>query len=95
MARLDLSLEHGQPMEVAQAKFVAGIEQAISRYGSWIGRVDWAQDQQSATISGSGYEVRLWYDESFLHAHGRVPLAWKLFEGSIRRHIREMITRTE
>ncbi len=93
MARLDLTVEHGQPLDVAQAKFEEGIAEAMARYGSWVGRLDWSDDQHSATVSGSGYEVRLWYDEQFLHAQGHVPLAWKLFEGAIRSQIRKVIDR--
>jgi hypothetical protein len=94
MARLEFKVEHHQPMEAAQAKFEAGIEEAVSRYRSWVGQVDWSDDGQAATISGSGYKVRLWYDERFLHVQGQVPLAWKLFEGAMRHHIREMIARS-
>ena len=94
MARLNLSMEHGQPPEAAQAKFEAGINEAVSRYGSWIGRLDWSDDRQAALISGSGYEVRLWFDERFLHAKGHIPLAWKLLEPAVKHHIRKIIDRT-
>ncbi len=93
MARMDFSLEHHQPLDAAQSRFEAGIDEALSRYGTWVGRVDWSEDGQAATISGAGYKVRLWYDERFLHVEGNVPLAWKLFEGAVRHRIREMIAR--
>jgi hypothetical protein len=93
MARLNLALEHDQPLDVAQAKFEAGISEALSRYGSRVDRLDWSEDRQSATVAGSGYEVRLWYDERFFHAQGHIPLAWKIFEGAIRHHIRKLIDR--
>jgi hypothetical protein len=93
MARVNFTLEHHQPTDVARARFEAGIDEAVSRYRSWIGTVDWSEDGQAATISGSGYEVRLWYDERFLHVQGRVPLAWKIFEGAVRHRIGEMIAR--
>jgi hypothetical protein len=93
MAQLNLAVEHGDPPDVAQAKFEAGISEALSRYGSWVGRLDWSEDRHSATVSGSGYEVRLWYDERFFHARGQIPWAWKLFEGAIRNQIRRVIER--
>ena len=93
MAQLDLSVEHDQPMDVAQAKLEAGIAEAMSRFGSWVGRLDWSEDRHSAKVSGSGYEVRLWYDEHSFHAQGHIPLAWKLFEGAVRNHIRKVIER--
>ena len=91
MARMEFSLEHGQPAESAQAKFEAGMAEAISRYGSWIGRADWSEDRHAVTISGTGYEMRLWYDDRYLHARGQVPLAWKLFEPAVRQRIRQML----
>ncbi len=93
MARLHLALEHDHPLDVAQAKFEAGISEALERYGSWVDRVDWSEDRHSATVSGSGYQVRLWYDERLFHAQGQIPLAWKVFEGAIRHHIRKVIDR--
>jgi len=93
MARLELSFDHEQPPDVAQAKFEAGINEAVSRYGSWIGRLDWADDRRAATVSGSGYEVRLWYDEHSFHARGHIPLAWKLIEPAVKHKIRKIIDR--
>ncbi len=93
MARLDITIEHGQPPEVAQAKFQAAIHETQSRFSSWIHRLDWADDGHSAMIAGSGYEVRCWYDERDLHVQGSIPLAWKLFEGAIRNHIQREIER--
>ena len=87
MARLDISFEHGQPQEVAQAKFQAAIRQAETRFGTWIHRLDWAEDGRSVTLTGSGFEVRCWYDERDLHIQGSIPLAWKLLEGVIRSYI--------
>lgn len=94
MARLEISIEHGQSPEVAQEKFESGITAAVSRYGSWIGRLDWSEDRRAARVTGAGYEVRLWYDERSLHARGNVPLAWKLFEPAIRTRIQRMIDDT-
>ncbi len=93
MARLDMKLEHGQSVDVAQAKFEASVAEAVERYGSWIARLDWSDDRHCATATGTGYEVRLWYDERFVHVQGQVPLAWKLFEGAIRSRIRKAIDR--
>jgi hypothetical protein len=93
MARLDITIEHGQPPEVAQAKFQAAIRETQSRFSSWIHRLDWAEDGRSATIAGSGYEIRCWYDEHNLHVQGSIPLAWKFFEGAIRNHIKRDIER--
>ena len=93
MARLDLAIEHGQSLEGAAKKFQAAILETQDRFGTWIRRVDWSEDRRSATLSGPGYEVRLWFDDRDVHAHGRIPLAWKLFEGAMRSYVRRIIDR--
>jgi hypothetical protein len=94
MARLNITIEHHQSPEVAQAKFEAAILEAQSRHPGWIHRIDWADDGHSATITGSGFEVQCWYDERDLHVQGSIPLTWKLFEGAIRKHIKSDIERS-
>jgi hypothetical protein len=91
MAQLDISIPHGQPLDVAHERFEAAILEAQSRFGAWIGRVDWSEDRRSATVTGSGYQVRFWYDERQVHAQGRIPLAWKLFESAMRSRMQQAI----
>ena len=93
MARLNISFEHGQSPEVAKAKFQAAIREAEARFGAWIQRIDWADEGRSVTLTGSGFEVRCWYDAKDLHVQGSIPLAWKLLEGVIRSHIKRDIDR--
>ena len=91
MAKLDITFEHHQPAELAQAKFEAAIHEAEAKFGHWIGRVDWSDDHRSATLSGSNYEVKFWYDDRDVHAQGSIPFAWKLFEGTMRGQMKKMI----
>ncbi len=93
MAHLDITIEHGQPPEVASAKFRAAILDIKSRLQGWIRQVNWAEDGHSATLVGPGYEIRCWYDERDLHVRGSIPFAWKLFEGAIRNRIKADINR--
>jgi hypothetical protein len=94
MAQLNLAIEHGQPLEDAAVRFQAAILEAQDRFGTWIRRVDWSEDRRAATLSGPGYEVRLWFDARDVHAQGRIPLAWKLFEGAMKSYVRHIIQRT-
>jgi hypothetical protein len=94
MARLDITIEHGQPPDVAHAKFQAAIREAKSRFPDWIDRFEWADDGRSATFTGSGFHVRCWYDERDVHVQGSIPLAIKLLEGAIRNQIKREIHRS-
>ena len=79
------------PMSFEQG--LRGLRELQSRFPDRIERVVWADDGRVATLTGSGYEVRCWYDERHLHIQGSIPLAWKLVEGVVRNRIKHDIDR--
>jgi len=87
MAQLNMSFEHGQPWDSAVANFEAAVAQAQGAYSRWIHTIRWSEDRTSAAVSGPSYEVLLALDTTHVHARGRVPLAFKLMEPSVRRFI--------
>ena len=87
MARLDITIEHGQPPKLAKAKFKAAIHDAQTRFRDWFDRIEWSDDDESATFTGSGFQVRCWFDERYVHVRGTIPLWIKLLEGAIRSQI--------
>ena len=93
MARLDISIEHGQPQELVHSKFLEAIHEAEDQFRNWIQRVDWSDDQSTATFTGSNYQVKFWYDNRKVHAQGMIPIAWKLLEGLARSHMKKIIDR--
>ena len=82
------------PLTARRKNSKLAIREAEAQFGYWIHRVDWSEDRHSAMLSGPGYEVRLWFDARDVHAQGRIPLAWKLFEGALRDHMTRAIGRT-
>ena len=93
MARLDITIEHGQNPEVARAEFRAAVLDVRTRFPRWIERLDLSEDVHAATLAGAGFEVRCWYDERYLHVQGSIPLVWKFLEGAIRHQIKRTIDR--
>jgi Putative polyhydroxyalkanoic acid system protein (PHA_gran_rgn) len=91
MAALKMSVKHNQTFEAARANFVNGITRAQEKYGSHIGRIEWSPDQTAATLSGTGFEVRLSVDPESVHATGHVPFFFKLFEGQVRKFVQETL----
>ncbi|APW58849.1 polyhydroxyalkanoic acid system family protein [Paludisphaera borealis] len=91
MAQVNMSFEHGQPPEVARENFVKGIEKAHAEHGRWIHKVSWSDDRTSAVLTGPSYEVTMSLDDTHVHARGRVPLAFKLFERPVRRYIEQSL----
>lgn len=89
MAQLNMAFEHGQPWEVALAKFEAAIERARAEHGRWIHAVGWSDDRTAAALAGPSYEVVLKLDPTHVRASGRVPLMFKLVEPVVRRYVEQ------
>jgi hypothetical protein len=95
MAQVNMSIPHGQPIDVARENFVRGIEKAREEHGRWIHAVAWSDDRASAVLTGPSYEVTMSLDDTHVHARGRVPLAIKLLERPVRRFIEQAIASHE
>ena len=87
MAQLDIAVEHGQTAEAARENFEKAIAAAHSQYGRFIRRLDWSPDRTSVGVAGTGFDVRLSYDDRKVYAQGTIPVAAKLLEVPIRAFI--------
>ena len=87
MAQVNLSFEHGQPWDAARTNFETAVARAQEAHPRWIHGVAWSEDRTAATLTGPSYVVNLRLDATHVHAQGRVPLALKLLEPSVRRFV--------
>jgi hypothetical protein len=87
MADLNMTIAHGLDEQSARANFEKAIAEAHAHYGRWIKGVEWSADRTSAILSGPAYHVTLSYDDQNVYARGKIPLAFKLFEGPFRRFV--------
>jgi hypothetical protein len=84
MAQLDMAVEQGQTLE----NFEKAVAAARTEYGTWIRRMDWSPDQTAITAitaAGTGFDVRLSYDDRKVYACGSIPMALKRLDRIIAR----------
>lgn len=91
MAKVNMALDHGQTLVVAQANFERAIGAAQHRFGKYIHRVDWSSSRDSVQMVGRGFDVVLSYDERKVHVRGTVPIAFKLMEVPIKAFITQAL----
>ena len=91
MAKVNMSVNHGQTFATAQENFERAIGAALERFGKWIHRVDWSTDRDSVQMIGPGFDVVLSYDERHVHVRGTVPFAFKFMEVPIRAFITQAL----
>jgi hypothetical protein len=87
MAKLDMAVEHGQTPEAARENFEKAVAAAGSQYARWIRRLEWSPDRTAVDVGGTGFDVRLSYDDRKVYARGTIPMAVKLLEGPIKAFI--------
>ena len=87
MAQLDMAVEHGQTAEAARENFEKAIAAAQSQYGRWVRRLEWSPDRTAVNVAGTGFDVRLSYDDRKVYARGTIPMAVKLLEAPIKAFI--------
>jgi hypothetical protein len=54
------------------------MNEAETRFGSYLQSVEWSEDKTSAKILGSGFDVKLWVDDQSVHAEGQIPFLLRL-----------------
>jgi len=91
MAKLNMTVKHGQTAEAVRAKFEKAVTAAHVRHGRWIRQVEWSPDRSEAILSGPGYRITLSFDDQNLYGRGNVPLAMKLLERPIRRFVKQTL----
>jgi hypothetical protein len=75
MARLDIEVEHGQAPEAARANFETAIAAAEVPYGRRVRKLAWSPDRTAVDASGTGFDVRISYDDRKVYARGTIPMA--------------------
>jgi hypothetical protein len=92
MARLDITVPHGQKAETAQVNFERSVAGAQTRFARWIHRLEWSPDRTAVTVTGAGFDVVVSYDDQNVYARGTIPLAFKLLEGVLKSHVLTSMT---
>jgi hypothetical protein len=87
MAQWEMGVEPGRPWKWCGANFEKAIAAAWSQYGAWIHRLEWSPDRTSVAAAGTGFDIRLSYDDRNVHGGGTLPMTVKLLAGSIKAFI--------
>jgi len=95
MPKVNLQFEHGQTYENALINFEKGISEARSRFGTFIRRLEWAEDRTKARLSGPGFEVDLRLDKSMVFVTGHIPIPIGFLEGPIKRFLARALNKAD
>ena len=87
MSEVNLSFDHGQTWEVAQANFQHGIEEAVKQHGKHFNSVVWSDDRTGASLSGPGWRLDLKVDPTKVHLTGHVPFFLRFLEKPVLQFI--------
>ncbi len=87
MAEVNLSFDHGQTWEVAQANFRHGIDEAVKHHGKHFNPVVWSDGRNAASLSGTGWKLDLKVDPTKVHVTGHVPFFLRFLEKPVMKFV--------
>lgn len=94
MALINLTVKHGRTLEGARAGLEQVVSQALAHYGPMVQRVEWSEDRNRVTLSGSGFQVELRVDGQEAHVSGDIPILGQLLAGPVTAGLRGILENT-
>jgi hypothetical protein len=73
MSLLNLTIKHGRSLDDARSQLNKTVQEAQTRFGSLIQRVEWSAGRERVKLAGMGFEIEMWVDAVEVHLTGDVP----------------------
>ncbi len=89
MSEVNVSFDHGQSWEDAQANFRHAIDEAVKQYGKHFNTVAWSADKTAATLSGTGWRLDIKVDPKKVHVTGHVPFFLRFLEKPVMKFVEQ------
>ena len=78
MPLINLSVKHGRTLDDARARLQQTVDEVCAKFAAMVQRVEWADDRNSVTVSGTGFVVEMRVDPQDVHVVGDIPLLGRL-----------------
>jgi len=92
MSLLTLNVKHGRTLAEAQAQLDSAVNEARSKLGTMLQRVDWAPDRRSVKLFGPGVEVGMRVDEQEVHVVADVAFLGRLLANPLAAALKQIVT---
>jgi hypothetical protein len=79
MSLINLSMQHGNSFEEARSQLARSVAEMQRRFGPFLSRTAWSDNDSRVLMVGTGCEVEVWVDATQIHLRGDIPLLAKLF----------------
>ena len=83
MSMIDLSVKHGRTLEDARVLLRNAVNEVMTKYGTLVQRVEWADDGDAVKLAGTGFHVEMRIDVQQVHVTGDIPIFGALFSSPL------------
>jgi hypothetical protein len=94
MALINLSVKHGRTLDEARRLLEKAVQEAQTRFGPMIQRIDWSADRSSVKLFGVGFEAEMRVDAVDVHVSGDMPFLGNLLSGPMVSGLKGIIQQT-
>jgi len=81
-------------IEEARRRLEIAVNEVNVRFGSMIGRTEWAADHSRVKLDGVGFWLEMSVDAQVLHATGDIPMLRRLLGSQFTSDLRQIVERT-
>ena len=94
MSFIDLTFQHGQPLDEAQRRLHTAVDEVQRQFGATIRSATWSPDRNRVKLEGVGFWVEMAVDAHTLHAKGDIVLLGRLLGGPMSAGLNRILERT-
>jgi hypothetical protein len=94
MSTIQLTVKHGRTLEEARKQLERAVAEVRSRFALLVQRVEWTEDRNGVTMSGTGFVVEMRVDAQNVHVTGDIPLLGQLLGGPLVAGLKQIVQRT-
>lgn len=94
MPLLNMSVKHGKTQDEARSRLEMAVQEARTRFGPMIQRVEWTADRNTVTMSGVGFVIEMRVDAQEVHVTGDVPLLAGLLGSPLATSLKQIVQQT-
>jgi hypothetical protein len=93
MPLFNLKVKHHRTKDDARGRLAHAVDEARSKFGPMVQRVDWADDRDSVRMSGVGFAIDMRVDDEHVHVSGDVPILGGLLGGPLTSGLKAILAR--
>lgn len=91
MSEMKFAVKHDRTLQEARDLLEQTVNDAQSKFGFMIDKIDWNSDRTEAVITAKGADIKAWVNPTEVHLTLDIPLLNKFLSGPIIQNLKGLV----